>query len=125
MKWTSYEARFANAIAVFFGLNLAETMPVGIQPRTSQGRQETLARTLRFDRDYEGDTDDRLSPTVSLSSFAQLNEIDTNDEFWGLKALLLVVQQHPHFVTRVDKKLAHRPRVPKPVRDADLYEWSI
>lgn len=119
MNWTRREAQLVREIGEHFGLDLHTIgrAPVGLG-RTLADPQESLL--ARLDRSLSCDMEEGSEPSLRmLASFAQFNEISTEDEFWGLKALVLIVQQHPYFAVGANKKSK------RPVRDADLHEWWI
>lgn len=125
MNWTHREAKLVREIGKHFGLDLRKIgrAPVGLG-RTLADPQETLL--ARLDRSLSCESEEGSEPSLkSLASFAHFNEISTDDEFWALKALVLIVQQHPYFAAGSDKISKKGPAVPRPVRDADLHEWWI
>ncbi|KKC32601.1 hypothetical protein [Devosia psychrophila] len=62
---------------------------------------------------------------MMFESFAHQNDIDTNHEFWIIKAVAAASLQHPYFAAGVQEAIQGRPPSEEPTIEADLHEWWI
>lgn len=128
MKWTQAEAKFVRQMAKFLRIDIDALAygPTGLG-LIGADPQEAFLRRLNSSlvSDIESDSDPGIRDSRRMESFAQFNNIDTEDEFWELKVLALIVQQHPYFALPMETKSAGRKPIPDPVRDADLHEFWI